>query len=195
MAIPLGQLREALFQARKLSPAVTKATKQTMRVLYNEGNFGSLTSLLKGKPDFSVRATLDDMMFPSSKTAAGYADDGYSAASMAKLPKGTVTNRAGSGGGLARIQSDLEFLRRNPTATSRPAPGDMRARVMGLARSQELGALARSGRPAPSYRGLSDKNKSDIKGVVKAVKTKDAATKSAAIAKRRAILKNMKNRK
>jgi len=53
--------------------------------------------------------------------------------------------------GLARIQEDLEFLR-----TNKPA-----------------------GRPAPSYTGLSPKNKSDIGKVVKAVKTKDAARKSA----------------
>ena len=124
--IPLGQVKEAFFQARKLSPAVTKATKQTMRVLYNEGNFGSLTSLLKGKPDFSVRAIMDDMMFPSSKTAAGYAKDGYSLASMAKLPKGTVTNRAGSGAGLARIQSDLARLG-TPKPLARPAPAKRNA--------------------------------------------------------------------
>ena len=119
--IPLGQLKEAIFQARKISPAVTKATKQTMRVLYNEGNFGSLTSLLKGKPDFSVRAIIDDMMFPSSKTAAGYARDGYSLASMAKLRAGTVTNRAGSGAGLVNIQRDLARLG-TPKPLARPAP-------------------------------------------------------------------------
>ena len=124
--IPLGQVKEAFFQARKLSPAVTKATKQTMRVLYNEGNFGSLTSLLKGKPDFSVRAIMDDMMFPSSKTAAGYAKDGYSLASMAKLPKGTVTNRAGSGAGLANIQRDLARLG-TPKPLARPAPAKRNA--------------------------------------------------------------------
>ena len=54
--------------------------------------------------------------------------------------------------GLKRIQEDLEFLR-----TNKPAA-----------------------RPAPSYRGLSDKNKSDIKDVVKAVKTKDAALSNTA---------------
>ena len=316
MAIPLGQLREALFQARKLGPSVSKATKKTIRVLHNEGNIDSLTSMLKGKSDFNVRATLDDMMHPSSKTSAGYASDGYSAASMAKLPKGTVTNRAGSGAGLARIQSDLAFLKSSPKAASRPAPGNIRARVMTLARNQELGAMASSGKAAhagqqidrdilksalvrarksgqpgmslgvktsvrnmvsnsrvkpgqhpsyvnptigdvnagldqfakfgsvaprrgaegprpssagqqmidgitehatdfkfgdgdaflpnrvprgtvsrPSYTGLSSKNKSDIKKVVKAVKTKEATAKSAAFAKRRAILNNMKNRK
>jgi len=121
MAIPLGQVKEAFFQARKLGPAVSKATKQTIRVLHNEGNVDSLTSLLKGKPDFSVRAIMDDMMFPSSKTAAGYARDGYSLASMAKLPKGTVTNRAGSGAGLARIQRDLARLG-TPKPRTRPAP-------------------------------------------------------------------------
>ena len=172
MGIPIGPLREALFQARKLGPSVAKATKKTMRVLHNEGDIDSLTGMLKGKSNYNVKATMDDMMYPSRKTSAGYANDGYSAASMAKLPKGTVTNRAGSGGGLARIQSDLEFLRRNPKATSRPAPGDMRARVMGLARSQELGAIASSGKAVPAK-----------------------SVKSAAIAKRRAILKNMKNRK
>lgn len=124
--IPLGQVKEAFFQARKISPAATKATKQTMRVLYNEGNFGSLTSLLKGKPDFSVRAIMDDMMFPSSKTAAGYARDGYSLASMAKLPKGTVTNRAGSGAGLANIQRDLARLG-TPKPLARPAPAKRNA--------------------------------------------------------------------
>ena len=172
--IPLGQVKEAFFQARKLSPTAVDATKKTIRVLYNEGNFGSLTSLLKGKPDFSVRATLDDMMFPSSKTAAGYADDGYSAASMAKLPRGTVNNRAGSGAGLANIQRDLALLG-TPKPLARPAPGNMRARVMTLARNQELGAIASSGRPAPAVR--------------------NSSAKSAAIAKRRAILKNMGNRK
>ena len=174
-SIPLGQVKEAFFQARKLGPSVTKATKQTMRVLYNEGNVGSLTSMLKGKADSTVKAIMDDMQFPSSKTAAGYAKDGYPLASMAKLPKGTVTNRAGSGGGLARIQSDLAFLKSNPKAASRPAPGDMRSRVKSLARNQELGAIASSGRPAPAVR--------------------NSSAKSAAIAKRRAILKNMKNRK
>ena len=149
MGIPLGPLREALAAARVAGPAVAKATKKTIRVLHNEGDFDSLTGMLKGKPDFSVRATMDDMMYPSSKTSAGYADDGYSAASMAKLPKGTVTNRAGTGA--------------------------MRARVMGLARNQELGAIASSGRPAPAVR--------------------NSSAKSAAIAKRKAILKNMKNRK
>ena len=128
--IPLGQVKEAFFQANKLGPAVRKATKQTIRVLHNEGNFGSLTSLLKGKPDFSVRAIMDDMMFPSSKTAAGYAKDGYSLASMAKLRKGTVTNRAGSGAGLANIQRDLALLGvKKPVA--RPAPALKNARPPG----------------------------------------------------------------
>lgn len=35
----------------------------------------------------------------------------------------TPPARAGSGAGLARIQADLEFLKNNPGATSRPAPG------------------------------------------------------------------------
>lgn len=174
MAIPLGQVKEAFFQARKISPAVSKATKQTMRVLYNEGNVGSLTSMLKGKADSTVKAIMDDMQFPSSKTAAGYAKDGYPLASMAKLPKGTVTNRAGSGAGLANVQRDLALLGvKKPVA--RPAPGNMRARVKSLARNQELGAIASSGRPAPAVR--------------------NSSAKSAAIAKRKAILKNMKNRK
>ena len=172
--IPLRQVKEAFFQARKFGPDVAKATKKTIRVLHNEGNIGSLTSLLEGKPNFSVRAIMDDMQFPSSKTAAGYADDGYSAASMAKLPKGTVTNRAGSGAGLANIQRDLALLG-TPKPLARPAPGNMRARVMTLARNQELGAIASSGRPAPAVR--------------------NSSAKSAAIAKRRAILKNMGNRK
>lgn len=149
MGIPLGPLRQALAVARMAGPAAAKATKKTIRVLHNEGNIDSLTGMLKGKPDYNAKATMDDMMYPSSKTSAGYADDGYSAASMAKLPKGTVTNRAGTGA--------------------------MRARVMGLARNQELGAIASSGRPAPAAR--------------------NSSAKSAAIAKRKAILKNMKNRK
>ena len=127
--IPLGQVKEAFFQARKLSPAAVDATKKTIRVLYNEGNFGSLTSLLKGKPDFSVRAIMDDMMFPSSKTAAGYAKDGYSLASMARLPRGPVTNRAGSGAGLARIQRDLARLG-TPKPLARPAPAKKNASIM-----------------------------------------------------------------
>ena len=112
MGIPIGPLREALAAARMAGPAVAKATKKTIRVLHNEGDIDSLTGMLRGKPDYNAKATFDDMMYPSRKTSAGYAKDGYSAASMAKLPKGTVTNRAGSGA--------------------------MRARVMGLARSQEL---------------------------------------------------------
>ena len=181
MGIPLGPLREALAVARMAGPGVAKATKKTIRVLHNEGNIDSLTGMLKGKFDYNVRATMDDMMYPSSRTSAGYADDGYSAASMAKLPKGTVTNRAGSGA--------------------------MRARVMGLARNAELGAMASSGKaahakkagswPVATYGSLPSHSKapSNIGKVVKAVKTKDAATKSAAFAKRRAILNNMKNRK
>lgn len=45
--------------------------------------------------------------------------------SPAAIKAATVTPpaRAGSGAGLARIQADLEFLRTNPGATSRPAPG------------------------------------------------------------------------
>jgi hypothetical protein len=129
VSIPLGQLKEAVFQARKLGPDVTKATKQTMRVLYNEGNVGSLTSMLKGKADSTVKAIMDDMQFPSSKTAAGYVKDGYPLASMAKLPKGTVTNRAGSGAGLARIQRDLASLG-TPKPRTRPAPAKKNAGSM-----------------------------------------------------------------
>lgn len=147
--IPLGQVKEAFFLARKLGPDVTKATKQTMRVLYNEGNFGSLTSLLKGKPDFSVRAIMDDMLFPSSKTAAGYARDGYSPASMAKLRAGTVTNRAGSGAGLARIQRDLARLG-TPKPLARPAPAN---RNTGSAVARPAPAKKNASSTSVGYRG------------------------------------------
>jgi hypothetical protein len=130
VSIPLGQVKEAFFQARKLGPDVTKATKQTMRVLYNEGNVGSLTSMLKGKADSTARAIMDDMQFPSSKTPAGYVKDGYPLASMAKLPKGTVTNRGGSGAGLARVQRDLARLG-TPKPVARPAPALKNARPSG----------------------------------------------------------------
>ena len=85
MGIPLGPLRQALAAARMAGPGVAKATKKTIRVLHNEGNIDSLTGMLKGKSDYNVRATMDDMMYPSSKTPAGYANDGYSATSSTPL--------------------------------------------------------------------------------------------------------------
>lgn len=91
MPIPIKALRETLATARNISPDFAKATKKTIRVLQNEGFTDSLSGLLKGKPDYNAKATLDDMMFPSAKSPAGYAEDGYSAASMAKLPKGAVS--------------------------------------------------------------------------------------------------------
>ena len=130
MGIPIGPLRETLAAARKISPAWAKATKKTMRVLHNEGQADSLSGMLKGKFDWNAEATFDDMMYPSRKTSAGYAKDGYSAASMAKLPKGTVSSAFVPDKrppGLARIQSDLAFLRRNPKAVDRSGPkGGMR---------------------------------------------------------------------
>ena len=175
MAIPLGPLREALAVARMAGPAAAKATKKTIRVLHNEGDFDSLTSMLKGKFDYNVRAIMDDMLHPSSRTSAGYANDGYPVTSMAKLPKGTITNRAGGGG--------------------------MRARVMKLAQDQEAAAKARAFVPDSRPPGLK-RIQDDLeflrtnKPVARPAPAKrNVSAKSAAIAKRRAILKNMGTRK
>lgn len=144
MGIPLGPLRETLAAARKISPAWAKATKKTMRVLHNEGQADSLSGMLKGKFDWNAEATFDDMMYPSRKTSAGYAKDGYSAASMAKLPKGTVTNRAGTGAMRARVK---KLAQTQETAAKSIPPfkggtrftgGDPRAMVTGAARREEL---------------------------------------------------------
>ena len=172
MGIPLGPLREALSAARLAGPAVAKATKKTIRVLHNEGNIDSLTGMLKGKSDYNVKATMDDMMYPSSKTPAGYANDGYSAASMAKLPKGTVTNRAGSGAMMARTKT----LARASELRVKDSMA-MRSRVQGLARGQEIKMGQDLAKQATS--GKSAHESAAFK-----------AARGRAFAKRNAILKN-----
>ena len=105
--IPIDAFRETLATARMGGSASSKATKNTMRVLYNDNEFGSLKNMLNGKRDWLVEATMDDMLYPSGTSPESYLKDGYSANSMAKLPKNTISNPGARAKVLARNQAGM----------------------------------------------------------------------------------------
>ena len=128
-------LKNALVTARKSGqPGMSIGVKTSVRnMVSNRVKPGTINSELDQFTKMGGKVPRPGTIGPNPtkggkdfiNASTDYADDvrtGDSDTFLAnRVPEGTVGG-AGSTTGLARIQSDLAFLKRNPGATSRPAP-------------------------------------------------------------------------